>query len=340
MRKIGLSIASLTLVVGLTGLVACQRGEAPTSNSASTSKTTEKLQGTVKIDGSSTVFPISEAVAEEFQAVHPQVRVTVGVSGTGGGFKKFSLGETDISNASRPIESIEEEATLKHGVEFVEIPVAYDGISILVNPTNKFVDYLTITELKKIWEPGSKVKNWQDIRAEWPAEEIHLYGPGTDSGTFDYFTAAVVGTERASRPDYSASEDDNVIIQGISGDTNSLGYIGFAYYVENKDRLKLVPVTRDEKPIAATLETIADGSYPLSRPVFIYVSTKAAKRPEVEAFVNFYIENATKLVTEVGYVPLPDNVYSLVNTHFKDRKTGSFIKTAETGESLRALFSK
>lgn len=263
------------------------------------------MRGEVKIDGSSTVFPITEAVAEEFLGVQPRVRVNVGVSGTGGGFKKFLAGETDINDASRHIKPNEEKAAKTKGIAYLELPIAYDGLSVVVNPKNSFVNHLTAEELKKIWQPGSSVKTWADVRPGWPAKEIKLYGPGTDSGTFDYFTKAINGKSGASRPDYTASEDDNVLVHGIAGDTYALGYFGYAYYIENKNKLKVVPIDGGAGPVKPTEKTINDGSYkPLSRPIFIYVRTDALKKPPVKAFVDFYLESAGALVTEVGYVPL------------------------------------
>ncbi|MBI4480509.1 MAG: PstS family phosphate ABC transporter substrate-binding protein [Acidobacteria bacterium] len=299
-----------------------------------------RLQGMVKIDGSSTVYPITEAVAEEFQKTQPEVRVTVGIAGTGGGFKRFTAGETDISDASRPIDPSEAEIAAKNNIEFIELPVGFDGLSVLVNPANDFVSSLTVAELKQIWEPESKVKRWSDVRKQWPAREIHLFGPGTDSGTFDYFTEAINGKAKAMRADFNASEDDNVLVQGIEGDKDALGFFGYAYYVENKDRLKLISVDGGNGPVAPSPDTIRDGSYnPLSRPVFIYVSAKAASRPEVEAFVKFYLEHASKLVAEVGYVALPDSIYELVRQRYQARKTGSVFanKGAQVGVTLESL---
>ncbi|MBO2533084.1 phosphate ABC transporter substrate-binding protein, PhoT family (TC 3.A.1.7.1) [Planifilum fulgidum] len=270
----------------------------------------EGLSGTVKIDGSSTVFPISQAVAEEFMAENPKVQVTVSESGTGGGFQKWVAGETDINDASRPIKDEEKKKAAENGIEPIEIPVAYDGITVVVNKDNDFVEELTVDELKKIWEPDSKVKRWSDVRPEWPKEPIKLYGPGTASGTFGYFTEAIVGEEGKSRTDYTASEDDNVLVQGVSGDKYALGYFGYAYYAENKDRLKAVKIDGGDGPVEPTEQTINDGTYsPLSRPVFIYVSSKAMERPEVKEFVKFYIEVAKDLAKEVGYIPLPDADY-------------------------------
>ncbi len=270
----------------------------------------ETLKGTVRIDGSSTVFPITEAVAEEFGKKHRRVRVTVGVSGTGGGFKKFSMGETDINDASRPIKGSEIKTAKKNGVEYIQLPVAFDGISVVVNPKNTWLDYLTVRELKKIWEPGSQVTTWKDVRASWPDRKIRLYGPGTDSGTFDYFTGAINGKSHASRADFTKSEDDNVLVQGVAGDRDALGYFGFAYYSGNKDKLKIVPIKNKQAPVSPSLTTINDGSYsPLSRPIYIYVSEKSVQRPEVATFVEFYLKNAAELSKDVGYVPLKKSQY-------------------------------
>ena len=279
-----------------------------------------KLSGSVKADGSSTVFPITEAMAEEFQKANPEVRVTVGVSGTGGGFKKFSHGEIDVTGASRPIMPIEVEATKKNKIAYIELPIATDGLAILVNPKNDWVKEITIAELKKIWEPKSAVKMWSDIRASWPKQNINLYGPGTDSGTFDFFTEIVVGKAKSSRSDYTASEDDNVLVQGIAGDKNALGYFGFAYYIENKDRLKLVGISDGKSIVYPTAETIQNGTYkPLARPLFMYVNKESVKRPEVNEFVNFVITQAPVLVKQVGYVPLAQNKYDSVLKRYQSR---------------------
>ncbi|MFZ5645724.1 MAG: PstS family phosphate ABC transporter substrate-binding protein [Bacillota bacterium] len=268
------------------------------------------LNGTIKIDGSSTVFPISEAVAEEFKKANPGVNITVGISGTGGGFKKFAAGETDISDASRPIKDNEKQKALENKIEYIEIPVAYDGLSVVINKENTWVDKLTTEELKKIWEPGSTVKKWNQVRPDWPDIEIKLYGPGTDSGTFDYFTEAINGKEKASRSDYTPSEDDNVLVQGVAGDKGALGYFGFAYYIENKDKLKIVPIDAGKGAIAPEEKTINDGTYkPLSRPIFIYVSKASLQRPEVKEFIKYYLTEGPKLIPQVGYISLPDNMY-------------------------------
>ena len=270
----------------------------------------DELRGTVSLDGSSTVYPISEAIAEEFLSVAPRVRVTVGVSGTGGGFKKFLSREIDINDASRTIKNSEVEEARANGIDYLEIPVAFDGLSVVVNPNNTWVDYLTVDELRMIWQPGSMVDSWDDIRPNWPQLPIRLYGPGTDSGTFDYFTEAVNGESGASRPDYTASEDDNVLVQGISGDENALGFFGYAYYIENQDNLKIVPIDEGNGPVAPTAQSINDGTYsPLSRPIFVYLNTDSLARPEVRSFVDFYIDNAAGIANEVGYIELPEEMY-------------------------------
>ncbi len=269
-----------------------------------------ELRGVVSLDGSSTVFPISEAVAEEFLTVAPRVRVTVGVSGTGGGFKKFLASETDINDASRTIKESERMEAEANGIDYLEIPVAFDGLSVVVNKNNDWVDFLTVQELQMIWQPGSMVDSWDDIRPNWPAEPIRLYGPGTDSGTFDYFTEAVNGESGASRPDYTASEDDNVLVQGIAGDENAMGFFGYAYYIENNDKLKVVPIDGGNGPVTPTPTTINNGTYsPLSRPIFIYLNTASLARQEVKAFVEFYLESAGQLASEVGYIALPEDMY-------------------------------
>jgi len=269
------------------------------------------LAGSVQIDGSSTVFPIAEAVAEEFQILNPNVRVTVGFSGSGGGFKRFCAGETDLSNASRPINGSERDDCAAAGVEFTELSVAWDGLSVIANPRNEFAQCLSVDDLRRIWEPGSSVNTWRDVHSEWPSEEIRLYGPGTDSGTFDYFTETVNGESGASRPDFQASEDDNILVQGVAGDQYALGYFGYAYYAENADRLKLLQVDGGEGCVAPSDETIEDGSYaPLSRPLFVYVKHDALSRPEVSAYVGFMIENAAELVPSTGYHALSPEEYA------------------------------
>jgi len=268
------------------------------------------LSGSIEIDGSSTVYLISEAVAEEFSLVHRDVRANVAFSGTGGGFKRFCAGETDISDASRPITDSERTLCAQNGIDFIELKVALDGVAVTVHPQNDFVQCMRVDELKRIWEPGSTIRRWSEVRPEWPAESIKLYGAGTNSGTFDYFTEAVMGESRASRPDYTASEDDNVLVQGVEGDRYALGYFGFAYYQENANRLKVVAVDAGGGCIEPTVETIESGTYaPLSRPLFIYVRTMSLARPEARAFMDFYLEHAGELARQVGYVPLGADEY-------------------------------
>lgn len=281
-------------------------------------------KGTVKIDGSSTVYPITEAVAEEFKKIAPDVNVTVGVSGTGGGFKRFCAGETDVSNASRPIKAEESKTAAAGNVEFIEVPVAYDGLSIVVNPKNTWVDHLTLDEVKKIWTDGSSIKTWKDIRPEWPDKPLRIFSPGTDSGTFDYFKEVVVGSKGSIRGDMSVSEDDNVLVKGVLGDTNAIGFFGCAYYFENKSLLKIVPIDAGKGAVEPTHETIEKGTYaPFSRPLLIYVNKKAIERPEVKAFVGFYLQKAAKLSEEVGYVKLPAEIYSRAAKNVASRKTGT-----------------
>ncbi|HES58099.1 MAG TPA: PstS family phosphate ABC transporter substrate-binding protein [Firmicutes bacterium] len=304
----------------------------------------QDLTGSVKIDGSSTVGPISMAMAEEFMAVHPGVRVTVGISGTGGGFKKFIAGETDISDASRPVKQKEIDSMQEPGISFIELPVAFDGLAVMVNPGNTWVDYLTVDELKAICEPDSNIDNWSQVRSGFPNQPLNLYVPGTDSGTFENFTEAIVGEAGAHRSDCAAmSEDDNVLVTGIAGDRGALGYFGFAYYVENTDKLKLVPISYEGKTVAPSPETINNGTYqPLSRPIFIYVSSKSRGRAEVDEFVNFYLDNASWIVPEVGYVALPDGVYELGRTHYEENVSGSMFAGggATVGVSLEELMAK
>lgn len=306
-----------------------------------------ELSGEITIDGSSTVYPITEAVAEEFRNIGPAVRVTVGVSGTGGGFKKFGRGEIDISNASRPITQSEIAFCKENGIEFIELPVAYDGLAVVVNKENNFVDYFTVDELKKIWEPEAQgtINRWSQVREGWPDEPINLYGAGVSSGTYDYFTEAIVGKAKSSRGDYTASEDDNVLVQGVSKDRNGLGYFGLAYYEENADKLKLVPIDdgNDQNgagPIAPSLETVSNGTYqPLARPEFIYINAESAKREEMIAFVNFYLESAPQLVEEVDYVPLESRAYELAAQKFAQGVTGSVFAegTSIVGVSMVEL---
>jgi len=333
---------SLTGIFALFLLFGCQ----PKMESETTalSEKAHKLSGTINIDGSSTVAPISSAMAEEFADKAPDVKVVVKTSGTGGGFKKFVVGEIDISDASRPIDQEEIEKARKNGIEFIEIPVGYDGLSVVVNPANTFVDYLTVEELKRIWEPGSTIKRWNEVRPTFPNKEIKLYGPGRDSGTFDYFCEAILKTKKESRQDYQASEDDNFLVTGVSGDPNALGYFGYAYYEQNKDKLRVIPIDGGKGPVTPSPETVQSGEYqPLSRPLFIYVNKKAAERPEVKAFVEFYLsEEGRKLVRSVGYMPLPDEVYAAALERFREGRTGSAFEglSHSTHADLRKLYGK
>jgi phosphate transport system substrate-binding protein len=302
----------------------------------------------IQIDGSSTVYPITEAVAEEFQAKSGgDVRVTVGISGTGGGFKRFCRGETDISDASRPIKKSEMELCAEAGIKYFELPVAYDGLTVVVNKENDFVDYLTVEELKKMWEPAAqeKVTNWNQIRSTFPDMPLHLAGPGADSGTFDYFTEAVVGESKASRGDFQASEDDNVIVQFVSRDKGALGYFGLAYYEENKGKLKAVPIKADAEAeaIMPSVKTVNNGTYvPLSRPLFIYVKDASiTQRPVVREFVEFYLTEGGELAKEVGYVNLPAEAYKLALDNVKNGRLGTgFGGEAEVGLSVEELLKR
>jgi phosphate transport system substrate-binding protein len=299
----------------------------------------------VQIDGSSTVFPVTEAVAEEFQkAKKGKVKVTVGISGTGGGFKKFCRGELDVGDASRPILKKEMEQCKQAGVEYFELPVAYDALTVMVNPKNDWAGSMTVAELKKIWEPAAqgKITNWNQVRSNWPNAPLKLFGAGADSGTFDYFTEAIVGKAKSSRGDFTASEDDNVLVQGIANDRNSLGYFGFAYYVENQNKLKAVMIDDGKGPVPPSVKTVEDGTYqPLSRPIFIYVSKKAMAKPEVKEFVEFYLKNAPKLVKQVKYVALPPQAYTVGLDHLSKGKIGTkFGGEAEVGVKIADLLKR
>ena len=301
-RKFFRLVATLS-ILSLISIAGC--------SSEDNSEGTVSTSSTIEIDGSSTVFPITQAVAEEYIAINPDVRIPVGVSGTGGGFKRFIVGDTAISNASRPIKD-EEVATAKdNGISYTELIVAYDGISVIVNLDNDWAECLTVEQLNKIWNPENPAENWNEIDPSFPDAKLSLYGPGTDSGTFDYFTDEINGDEGVSRADYVASEDDNVLVMGVSGDKNSLGYFGYAYYIENKDKLKVVKIDGGEGCIEPSIDTIANGSYsPLARPVFIYVNNdEYSSRPEIAAFIEFFLTDGTQYVDEVGYVPIGDANY-------------------------------
>ncbi|MDD2534607.1 MAG: PstS family phosphate ABC transporter substrate-binding protein [Eubacteriales bacterium] len=307
------TLISLIMIIALTMtlLAGCSAGASTTSEGAAPAETkvalAAGLSGQIIIDGSSTVFPISEAVSEEFTNSNPDVQVPVGYSGTGGGFKKFIAGETDISNASRPIKDTEAQALKDAGIEYTEIKVAYDGLTVVVNAANDFATDITVDELAKIWAPHSAVMLWSDVRAEWPAEKIGLYGPGSDSGTFEYFTEEITGEAGAIRTDYTPSEDDNVLVQGVAGDKYAMGFFGYAYYLENADKLKALSING----ISPEIATIKDGTYsPLSRPLFIYVKNSSLEREEVVAFMDYFLTEGTVLVEEVGYVGLTDAEYA------------------------------
>ncbi len=293
----------------------------------------------INIDGSSTVFPITSAIAEEYNEIDKNTQINVAFSGTGGGFAKFCIGEIDISDASRPIKEKEEKVAVENNIGFIEIPVAFDGISVVVNKKNSFVDFLTVQELKQIWSADGTMRSWSDVRPSWPNQTIELYGPGTASGTFDYFVEAIIGKGGSMRSDFSANEDDNVLVTGVAGDEFSLGFFGFAYYAENKDKLTIVPVKDGNRdPVAPSMSTINNGTYaPLSRPIFIYVSTESAKRPEVINFVEFYLDNAAKISEAVGYVALPKPVYTMSKERFHAGVTGTIFRSAEAGTDIEQL---
>ncbi len=353
------TVRSLTLAGVVTGLIlaACSPATStttPTPQVVIQTQVVEKivtatpgpLEGTILVDGSSTVAPITMAIAEEFQKQYPEVRVPVGISGTGGGFKKFCAGETDISDASRPIKGSEIELCRQNGIEFIELPVAFDGLAVVVNPSNDFASCLTVEELKKIWAPEAEgtVTNWSQVREGFPQRELTLYGPGVDSGTYDYFTEAIVGKEGSSRGDFLASEDDNVLVQGIAGDPNALGFFGLAYYEENQDKLKLVAVDSGNGCVLPSLETVSGGTYqPLSRPLFIYVNRERIDtKDEISAFVAFYLAQAGQLVKEVGYIPLTEELYQLAQARYDKRITGSIFEGlgSVVGVSLSDLLAK
>jgi phosphate transport system substrate-binding protein len=298
------------------------------------------LSGEIIIDGSSTVYPITELAMQQFAGIAPNVRIQLGVSGTGGGFKKFCAGITDISDASRPIKPDESEICRANGIEFVEIPVAFDGISVIVNPENRWAQCMTVDELKQMWAPDSegKIVTWKQIRADWPDQPFKLYAPGIDSGTHDYFTAAIVGKEDASRNDYIGSEDDYILMQRVIEEKNGIAYVGFAYYQEYTDKVGVVAVNGGNGCVSPSIETITNGTYtPLARPLFIYVRNDRLDRPEVEAFVTFYIDNAADLVQAARYIPLPPRVYELVKQRVVKRTTGSVFEGIQVGVSIETL---
>jgi phosphate transport system substrate-binding protein len=301
----------------------------------------------VKIDGSSTVFPITEGVAEDFQKMkNGAIKVTVGISGTGGGFKKLCRGEIDIQDASRPILDKEMADCRAAGIEYIELPVAFDALTVVMNPKNSFLKAITVDELKKMWEPAAqgKVMTWNQVNPAWPNAPIKLFGAGSDSGTFDYFTEAINGKSKASRGDFTASEDDNVLVQGVAQDVNAIGYFGYAYYAENMSRLKAVPIVEKAgKPAVSPSEaSVLDGSYqPLSRPIFIYVNAKSLEKPEVREFAEYYMKNAAKIAKEVKYVPLPAKAYTIGLEHIAKGKKGTvFGGKNEVGVRIDDLLAR
>ena len=351
-KKLWKLCAVSTLAFGF-GLAGCGDGATTDSGDANatssapeggtamqTSTANADMKGKISVDGSSTVAPITSAVVEKFTGTFSGVQIPVGTSGTGGGFKKFGNGQLDISDASRPIKDKEAAAAKSKGVDFIELPVAYDGLSVVVNKKNTWATSLTVDELKAIWQNGSKINNWSQVRKGFPSKPLKLYGPGTSSGTFDYFVEEIIGKEGKSRADYTASEDDNTLVEGVSRDEGALGYFGFAYYEENADKLNLVGIDDGKGAILPSQETILSGSYkPLSRPLFIYVSSKAADRPEIQEFVKFYLANAKELTKEVGYVPVPDSVYAAATKRFEGKVMGTVYKDkAAHGTPLEQLF--
>lgn len=300
----------------------------------------------IRIDGSSTVFPVAEAVAEEFQlAGNNRVRVTVGLSGTGGGFKKLCRGEIDVANASRPILTEEMEKCRASGIRYLELPIAFDAITVVVNPANDWVKSISIADLKKMWEPAAQdqIKSWNQVRSDWPDMRLMLFGPGADSGTFDYFTEAVSHKAKASRGDYTASEDDNVLVQGVENNKFALGYFGFAYYASHKDRMHAVAIEQaDGTAVLPSIETVTNGTYqPLSRPLFIYVKESSLERPEVRAFIEFYLTNGAALAQEVGFVPLPQEASKTALEHFRNNRVGTvFGGVPEVGVTIQDLLAR
>ena len=341
------SLSHAAVAAGLIFVAACGGGNNSAPQEGGDGAAEAQL---ITLDGSSTVFPIAEAVAEEYGKAHAGDRTpTVGISGTGGGFQKFCRGETDISNASRPIRPAEIDACSKAGIEYIEVPIAYDGLAIVVNPKNSWATTITVAELRTLWAPEAqgKVTRWNQVRSSWPNRDIRLFGAGVDSGTYDYFTEATVGKEGASRGDFTSSEDDNVIVQGVASDELALGFLPLAYVEQNRERLKIVPVDDGKPengagPITPSAQTVRDGTYqPLSRPLFVYISRKAADRPEVQQFVEMFFSR-TDLTREVGYIELTPQIYDLARKHFADRKTGTAFGDggSQVGMTLEALLAR
>ncbi|HKY42713.1 MAG TPA: PstS family phosphate ABC transporter substrate-binding protein [Pyrinomonadaceae bacterium] len=337
------TLRAAALLVAICAMLSSACGPGATNRSSGSSDST-----VIKIDGSSTVFPITEAVAEEFQREKQGVQVTVGISGTGGGFKKFVRGEIDIADASRPILAEEMAQARANGIEFLELPIAFDAITVVVNPQNTWVDSITVAELKKIWEPDAqgKITHWNQIRPQWPNEKIALFGAGADSGTFDYFTEAIAGKAKASRGDYTASEDDNVLVQGVEGNKYALGYIPYAYFAPHRSRMKAVPIEWDKNkvqgPVAPSPENVLAGTYnPLSRPLFIYVSRKSMDKPHVKEFVDFYLKSVPTLAKEVKYLELPGTAYQMATERVRTLQTGTgFAGVPEVGLPVEEILKR
>jgi phosphate transport system substrate-binding protein len=319
-----LAVCALALVGGACGGDDDEEGGGDTTAATETGEAGSDLSGRIEADGSSTVGPLATAAAERFQDENPDVQVTVGISGTGGGFERFCAGETDLSNASRPIDDEEKTLCEQNGVEYVEFQVANDALSVVVNNENDWATCLTVDQLKKIWGPGSKVNNWNQVDPAFPDQELKLFGPGTDSGTFDYFTDAINGEEGASRSDYQASEDDNVLVQGISGETGGLGYFGFSYFEENQDSLKALEVDDGDGCVAPTARTAQDGTYtPLSRPLFVYVKQESFEKPEVEAFIQYFLDNEQQIAESADFVPMTEEQLATEREKFDSAVSGT-----------------
>lgn len=341
MIKLNLASKLSFLALVAVGLVACSGGGETTTASGGGKAAASELTGDIAIDGSSTVTPILEAVTETFSGAHSGVHVTVGTSGTGGGFKKFISGDIDISMASRPIKDTEVASLKEKGIEFIEIPVAFDGLTVVVNPKNEWASTLTVEELKKIWEPKSTVTKWSQVRAGFPDTDIKLYGPGTDSGTFDYFTEAICGEEGASRTDYQGSEDDNVLVQGVKGDTGALGYFGYAYYIENKDSLKALGIDGGNGPVMPSEETILDATYqPLSRPLFIYVNkAKMESNPAIMELVKYLLNEGSEDIASTGYVPMSVELNAAAWKLVEEGKVGTRFHGAQVGLKMADILA-
>lgn len=347
----GLNISRPWVVAGLAAVMAvaltgCGSGNSPGGGTTGgePAPSAGGFKDEVSIDGSSTVTPIFEAVSEEFSIANPEANVTVGTSGTGGGFKKFIAGETEVSMASRPIKDTESADFMATGEEYIELPIAFDGLTVVVNNGNTWVDQLTVDELKKIWEDGSKVNNWKQVRPGFPDVPLKLYGPGTDSGTFDYFTLAVNGKEKSSRADYQASEDDNVLVTGVTGDKGALGYFGYAYYAEQPDKMKAVKIVSplSGQAIAPSEATIKDASYqPLSRPLLVYVKKSAVeKNPTLDALIKYLLsDEGSELIASTGYVPFPSDIRAIVLKHYTDKVTGTKFQGAKVGMTIQEILA-